>query len=313
MSLATCANGARGGARSRRPVARRVESRRQGGAAMRIEKVISGGQTGADRAALDAAIAAGIPHGGWCPRGRLAEDGRISSRHQLRETLSNGYPGLTRLNVECADADADPVLQSSPSSWRSRAADHRRGGCVMPWVERARSDTTRLAGEPRRRHADPARHVRLFEAPSGGSPEPPVQRRTSRTTPTPRIRAGRLTACRRAPARGTSSAGRSNSSCARSRRTGWSSSGRAPAPSAGSAAPMPVGLVSSPPVPGDHRDRIRGDPVPGIEPHELSESCALDVADRGPLGLDAVGEKLGGMHMERASARSRRWRSTRLA
>lgn len=38
---------------------------------------------------------------------------------------------------------------------------------------------------------------------------------------------------------------------------------------------------------------------PGIEPHELSESCALDVADRGPLGLDAVGEKLGGMHMER--------------
>lgn len=71
---------------------------------MRIEKVISGGQTGADRAALDAAIAAGIPHGGWCPRGRLAEDGRISSRYQLRETLSNGYPERTRLNVECADA-----------------------------------------------------------------------------------------------------------------------------------------------------------------------------------------------------------------
>lgn len=75
---------------------------------MRIAKVISGGQTGADRAALDAAIAAEIPHGGWCPRGRIAEDGRIADRYQLRETSSNGYPERTRMNV--ADADATLIL-----------------------------------------------------------------------------------------------------------------------------------------------------------------------------------------------------------
>jgi hypothetical protein len=45
-----------------------------------IEKVVSGGQTGADRAALDLAIERGIPHGGWCPKGRLAEDVRRAAR-----------------------------------------------------------------------------------------------------------------------------------------------------------------------------------------------------------------------------------------
>jgi hypothetical protein len=49
-------------------------------------KIVSGGQTGVDRAALDWAIQRGIPHGGWCPRGRRAEDGRIPERYRLRET-----------------------------------------------------------------------------------------------------------------------------------------------------------------------------------------------------------------------------------
>jgi hypothetical protein len=55
---------------------------------MKIEslKIISGGQTGADRAALDWAIEHGIPHGGWCPAGRKAEDGTIDPRYQLKET-----------------------------------------------------------------------------------------------------------------------------------------------------------------------------------------------------------------------------------
>jgi hypothetical protein len=49
-------------------------------------KIISGGQTGADRAALDFAIKQGIPHGGWCPKGRRAEDGPIDAKYQLQET-----------------------------------------------------------------------------------------------------------------------------------------------------------------------------------------------------------------------------------
>ncbi len=67
-------------------------------------KIISGGQTGVDRGALDAAIELGLSHGGWCPRGRLAEDGRIPDRYQLRETESSEYPVRTELNVRESDA-----------------------------------------------------------------------------------------------------------------------------------------------------------------------------------------------------------------
>jgi len=56
-----------------------------------IVKLISGAQTGADRAALDFAIERGIPHGGWCPHGRKAEDGPIDPRYHLQETPSNDY------------------------------------------------------------------------------------------------------------------------------------------------------------------------------------------------------------------------------
>lgn len=62
-------------------------------------KIVSGGQTGVDRAALDAAISLGIEHGGWCPRGRLAEDGTIPARYALRETEAANYPQRTEQNV----------------------------------------------------------------------------------------------------------------------------------------------------------------------------------------------------------------------
>jgi hypothetical protein len=71
-------------------------------------KIISGGQTGVDRAALDVAIERGIPHGGWCPRGRLAEDGAIPARYQLTEHASPSYDDRTRQNV--ADADGTLIL-----------------------------------------------------------------------------------------------------------------------------------------------------------------------------------------------------------
>jgi hypothetical protein len=66
--------------------------------------VISGGQTGADRAGLDWAIARGLEHGGWCPRGRLASDGVIPERYKWTETESDGYRQRTKRNVQDSDA-----------------------------------------------------------------------------------------------------------------------------------------------------------------------------------------------------------------
>ena len=70
--------------------------------------IVSGGQTGVDRGALEAAIALGIPHGGRCPRGRLAEDGRIPSRYRLTESESPLYRVRTEENV--LDGDATLIL-----------------------------------------------------------------------------------------------------------------------------------------------------------------------------------------------------------
>ncbi len=62
-------------------------------------KIVSGGQTGVDRAALDFAIQHGFVHGGWCPRGRLAEDGVVPLIYRLRETDSAEYDERTEKNV----------------------------------------------------------------------------------------------------------------------------------------------------------------------------------------------------------------------
>lgn len=73
-----------------------------------IEKVVSGGQTGVDRAALSVAIAMEIEHGGWCPKGRRAEDGKIPSEFDLSETPSRDYSVRTQWNVR--DSDGTLVL-----------------------------------------------------------------------------------------------------------------------------------------------------------------------------------------------------------
>lgn len=70
------------------------------------QRLISGGQTGADRAALDFACIHRIPHGGWCPCGRLAVDGPLSFKYQLRETESAGYRQRTKRNIQESDATA---------------------------------------------------------------------------------------------------------------------------------------------------------------------------------------------------------------
>ena len=66
--------------------------------------VVSGGQTGVDRAALDWACRNNIAHGGWCPKGRLASDGPLPPQYLLRETESAGYRQRTKLNVQDSDA-----------------------------------------------------------------------------------------------------------------------------------------------------------------------------------------------------------------
>lgn len=67
-------------------------------------KIISGGQTGVDRAALDLAMQEGLPVGGWCPHGRRAEDGQIPDLYPLWETRSSEYHVRTQRNVETSTA-----------------------------------------------------------------------------------------------------------------------------------------------------------------------------------------------------------------
>jgi hypothetical protein len=102
-----------------------------------VQKIVSGGQTGADRAALDAAISLDIPHGGWVPRGRLTELGPLSEEYCMTEADSAWPAVRTELNVR--DSDATLIVSHG----------NLTGGSAL---------TRRLA----RRHAKPWLHVDLF-------------------------------------------------------------------------------------------------------------------------------------------------------
>ena len=84
------------------------------GGSILVSKIISGGQTGVDRAALDVAIELGIEIGGWCPRGRRAEDGPIDGRYGLIETPTRRYAQRTEWNVR--DSDGTLILYRAEMS-----------------------------------------------------------------------------------------------------------------------------------------------------------------------------------------------------
>jgi len=97
-----------------------------------IKKIVTGGQTGADRAALDAAIEYGIPYGGWLPRGRKTEDGRLSERYHLKEIQSISYPQRTELNV--IDSDGTLIIShgnlSGGSAYTLEMAKKHKRPCL---------------------------------------------------------------------------------------------------------------------------------------------------------------------------------------
>ncbi len=140
-----------------------------------VRKIVSGGQTGVDRAALDVAIALRVTHGGWCPAGRRAEDGRISARYRMRETPSPKYHVRTIRNVE--DADATLVLcEGAPTggtALTARIAAERRKPLlvvdladppppaeVRAWLAASAAATLNVAG-PRESTA-PGIHMRAL-------------------------------------------------------------------------------------------------------------------------------------------------------
>jgi hypothetical protein len=88
-----------------------------------IEKVVSGGQTGTDRAALEWAIFRDLAHGGWCPKGRKAEDGAIPACYDLRETKTTNYLERTERNVQESDGSVIFTITPELSGGSKRTAD----------------------------------------------------------------------------------------------------------------------------------------------------------------------------------------------
>jgi len=98
-----------------------------------ISKIVSGGQTGADRAALDVALEYDFPHGGWCPKGRLAEDGPIHSAYVLAESTTKNYLQRTEWNARDADGTVIFTMKSALTGGSKRTIDFARKH-TRPWV-----------------------------------------------------------------------------------------------------------------------------------------------------------------------------------
>jgi hypothetical protein len=110
----------------------KASTRNQKGRFWMIRKIVSGGQTGADQAALDVAIAMGIAHGGWIPKGRKTESGPLAKHYQLQELPTPSYPRRTEQNVIDSDGTlilSHGALTGGSALTREFARTHRR-----PWL-----------------------------------------------------------------------------------------------------------------------------------------------------------------------------------
>ncbi len=138
-------------------------------------KVVSGGQTGVDRAALDAALEVGLSAGGWCPAGRLSEDGSIPGIYPLRETPDPAYDQRTEWNVR--DSDATLILYegalSGGTEWTVELARRTGRPCLLVdlrtdpavgrvrgWIEANRVSVLNVAGP--RESGCPGIHARAL-------------------------------------------------------------------------------------------------------------------------------------------------------
>lgn len=141
---------------------------------MPVTRIVSGGQTGADRGGLDAAMVLGLSHGGWCPKGRRAEDGTIPARYRLAETESPVYAVRTKRNVLDSDgtlivsrgplaggsaltarlarAHHKPVLHIDLDQWQEQRDGARRAAeALRDWLRRHEIAVLNVAG-PRASH-----------------------------------------------------------------------------------------------------------------------------------------------------------------
>lgn len=142
-------------------------------------KIVSGGQTGVDRGGLKAAIDSNLPHGGWCPKGRRAEDGVIPAEFELRETKTDRYEERTELNVIDSDGTLlfyrDEIVGGTRLTQRM-ARRHRRPllelnlsdpldqKAVIDWLRREQINVLNIAGPRERNSPGATEQVRDFLA-----------------------------------------------------------------------------------------------------------------------------------------------------
>lgn len=132
---------------------------------MILKKIISGGQAGVDRGALEAALELGLEHGGFVPRGRRAEDGRVPDHFQMSETPSDQYPPRTAMNVKLGDGTLllfhgrqalvrsrgtkltlEILLKQEKPWWAADPRVEEHANRVAAWIVRSNIEVLNVAG-----------------------------------------------------------------------------------------------------------------------------------------------------------------------